>query len=436
MLLRLLAVLHAQDPLVGPWGGYWIRDADTLQVTMDIQPGDSANRYRATFSSLRLRVDGIPFASAERDGCCHIRLTLRGDATTSVFDGAIAGDSITGTFVEAGAHGTFALRRRPRPPPALREEEVQFSHGDVRLSGTLILPRSATPPYRAIVMAHGSGAEGRWANRFLAQWFAEAGVAALIFDKRGVGQSSGDWRTAGFEELAADVASGVAMLRTRRDIRATRIGLFGHSQGGTILPLAAAAAGDVAFLIASAASAVPTDSAERFSLRNATGYSTLPPDEAAQANQYVAAVVAVAYHGAPRARLDSLAAALTTKPWFFPLPPPASHYWAFSRRIAAYDPPAHWMRVKAPVLLIYGSADERVPVEASVQAIRRALAAGHRAAPTVCVYAGADHTMRVRRPGDVWPRNAERYLENLSAWLRAVATKPSLASEPKCDMRF
>lgn len=420
-MLRLLLplLLHVQDPALGLWQGYWARDADTLLVTLDVQPGDSANRYRATFSSDRLRVTGIPFSSVERDGCCRIRLTLRGDATTSVFDGTIAGDSITGTFVEAGANGMFVLRRRPPNRATLREEEVQFSNGDVRLSGTLILPSSA-PPYPAIVMAHGSGAEGRWANRFIARRFAGAGVAALIFDKRGVAQSSGDWRAAGFEELAADVASGVALLRTRRDIRAQGIGLFGHSQGGTILPLVVVATGGVAFVIASAASGVPTDSAERFSVRNATGFSTLPPDEAAQANQYVEAVVAVAYHGAPRARLDSLAAALADKPWYFPLPPPTSHYWAFSRRIAAYEPQVHWMQVAAPVLLMYGSADQRVPAEASAQAIRGALAAGHRDPPTVCVYAGADHTQRMRRPGDVWPRNAEGYLEDLIVWMRAA----------------
>jgi hypothetical protein len=413
-------VLRAQDPALGPWQGYWTRAADTLLVTMNIQPGDSTNRYRVTFSSDRVRVTGIPFSSADRDGCCRMRMTLRGDATTAVFEGTIAGDSITGTFTEAGANGTFALRRRLVNRAALREEDVLFSNGDVRLSGTLILP-SSSPPYPAIVMAHGSGAEGRWANRFLAQRFAEAGVAVLIFDKRGVGQSSGDWRAAGFEDLAADVASGVAMLRARRDIRAQRVGLFGHSQGGTILPLAATAAGEPAFLIASAASAVPTDSAERFSLRNATGFSTLPPHEAAQANDYVEAVVAVAYQGVPRGRLDSLAAALSGKPWFFPLPPPTSHYWAFSRRIAPYDPRVRWMQVKAPVLLTYGAADQRVPVDASVQAIREALAAAGRDPPTVCIYAGADHTQRVRRPGDVWPRNAEGYLDDLVAWMRAAA---------------
>jgi alpha-beta hydrolase superfamily lysophospholipase len=384
---------------------------------MSMRVGDAPNHYLVSFSTDRLRVAAIPFNSAERDGCCVIRLTLQGDATTLVFEGTVKTDSITGSFTEAGAAGTFALKRAPSGSSAIREEEVHFTNGAVRLSGTLILPSTA-PPYPAIVMAHGSGAEGRWANRFLAQRFAEAGVVALIFDKRGVGQSSGDWQTAGFEDLAADVASGVAMLRGRSDIRARSIGLFGHSQGATILPLVAEASGGVAFLIASAASGVATDSAERFSLRNAVGYAALAPEEAAQANRYVEAVVAVAYHGAERTQLDSLAVALAQKPWYFPLPAPGNSYWAFSRRIAGYDPRSAWMNVHAPVLLMYGSADQRVPAEASAQAIRRALAAAHREPPTVCVYVGADHTERVRRPGDVWPRNAAGYLEDMVRWVQ------------------
>ncbi len=426
--IALLAVLQGQDPALGTWQGYWARGGDTLLVTMLVQAGDAPNTLRASFSTDRLRVAGVPFNSVEREGCCGIRLTLRGDATTLLFAGTLKTDSITGTFTEAGAAGTFALGRAPSSSSAIHEEEVEFSNGPVRLSGTLVLP-STPPPYPAIVMVHGSGAEGRWANRFLAHRFAQAGLAALIFDKRGVGKSSGDWQTAGFEDLAADGASAVALLRTRADILSNRIGVFGHSQGGTILPLVAEASAP-AFLVASAASAVPTDSAERFSLRNTVEYATLAPNEAAQANQYVEAVVAVAYHGADRRRLDSLAAAFAAKPWYFPLPPPAGSYWAFSRRIVGYDPPSHWMKIQAPVLLLYGSADQRVPPEASIQAIRRALAAAHRA-PTVCVYAGADHTARVRRTGDIWPRNAAGYLEDMIAWVRragGVDTRTSLTS--------
>jgi len=72
-------------------------------------------------------------------------------------------------------------------------------------------------------------------------------------------------------------------------------------------------------------------------------------------------------------------------------------------------------------MLVYGGADQRVPVEASVRAIRDALAAARLAPPMVCIYPGADHTLMVRRPGDVWPRNAEGYLEDVIAWVRPVA---------------
>jgi uncharacterized protein len=418
-LLFAIAALASQDPAVGHWQGYWVRHTDTLRVTMDIAPGDSASHYHASFSTDRLRVASVPFASAERDGS-HIRMTLRGDATTLVFDGMLGADVIAGSLTEAGDTGSFVLRRAPPQQTALREDDVEFSNGAVRLSGTLILP-SSKPPYPAIVMGHGSGGEGRFANRYLARRFAEAGIAALIFDKRGAGKSTGDWRTAGFEDLAADIAAGVALLRNRRDIRHDRIGLFGHSQGGTLLPLAAGASGAIAFVVASAASAVPTDSAERFSLRNATDYANLPADEAARANEYVVEVVRVAYHGAPRARLDSLALAFEAKSWRFPLPDSTSSYWSFSRRIAGYDPLGRWRAVQVPVLLLYGSTDQRVPAAASVQAIRDALAAGHHDRPTVCVYAGADHTERIRRPGDVWPRNADGYLEDMVAWLRVAA---------------
>jgi hypothetical protein len=65
--------------------------------------------------------------------------------------------------------------------------EVTFSSGGAQLSGTLILPASAGR-HRAVLCLHGSGPEGRWANRYLAQKFAEADIAA-IYDKRGVGQS-------------------------------------------------------------------------------------------------------------------------------------------------------------------------------------------------------------------------------------------------------
>jgi uncharacterized protein len=73
----------------------------------------------------------------------------------------------------------------------------------------------------------------------------------LIYDKRGSGASTGDWRTSSYEDLANDAIAGIDLLASRSDIDATRIGLHGHSEGAIIAAIAAAASpSKVAFVVA------------------------------------------------------------------------------------------------------------------------------------------------------------------------------------------
>lgn len=130
----------------------------------------------------------------------------------------------------------------------LREVPFQFVNGKARLKGTLVLPASQ-PPYPAMAMLHDAGPESREVNYGMARRFAQSGVAALVYDQRGVGESTGSWRTAGPGDLAQDAAVAVAFFRGRPDIRADRIGLYGRGQGAALLPLAAEKAGHIAFLI-------------------------------------------------------------------------------------------------------------------------------------------------------------------------------------------
>ncbi|HUP19224.1 MAG TPA: alpha/beta fold hydrolase [Gemmatimonadota bacterium] len=409
---------QAQEPqLAGEWKGAWMRDSDTLAVTMRF--ARSADTWRGEFDSDRLRVEGIPFTEVEYDPP-NVRLRMVGDATTLEFSGRLAGDSLIGTLRESGAEGRFAFVRSGLPEPASREEEVRFANGAVELSGTLLLP-AGPGPHPAIVFLHGSGPEARWASRFLARRMSRAGLAVLIYDKRGVGGSTGSWQDSGFEELAHDAAAAVAFLRERSDI--ARVGLHGHSQGGTIAPMAAALS-SADFVVASAASGLPMDRVEVYSIGNAVGVDSLPPEEAALAREWIEAIVAVAYHGAARDELDELTTRARDYAWFFEPPSLDGHYWAFSRRIAGYDPLDWWRRVEAPVLLVYGAEDERVPAEASRAAIVAAIETGAGARVTARVFEGADHTFRLRRPGDVWPRTVEGYPDAIGEWLETALLAP------------
>jgi dienelactone hydrolase len=171
------------------------------------------------------------------------RAFLTDDLRTIEFQLDKAGEATAAVVSQSGKSPIAAPRVRLHT-----EEDVTFTNGDVSLSGTLTLPRGRGP-FAALVFVHGSGAQTRADNTIEADRFARYGIATLAFDKRGTGQSSGDWRQVDFDVLAEDVLAGVRFLRADRRIRADKVGLWGISQAGWVIPLAASRSADVAFIV-------------------------------------------------------------------------------------------------------------------------------------------------------------------------------------------
>ena len=92
------------------------------------------------------------------------------------------------------------LGERPSEKRATSEETVHFANGDIALAGTLVLPEGSQP-HPAVVLVHGSGPQKR--DLSTARWFAAEGIAALAYDKRGVGESGGDFRKVPFMVFAS-----------------------------------------------------------------------------------------------------------------------------------------------------------------------------------------------------------------------------------------
>ena len=128
--------------------------------------------------------------------------------------------------------------------------DVTFDNGSVSLAGRLLIPQSEGP-HPALVFTHGSGDAGRDNPRYLleAEYLARHGIASLVYDKRGYGDSTADWHRATFEDLAGDALAAVDFLESLSEIDSSQIGLRGSSQSGWILPIAADRSRDVAHLI-------------------------------------------------------------------------------------------------------------------------------------------------------------------------------------------
>jgi len=77
-----------------------------------------------------------------------------------------------------------------------RSEEVRFQNGDITLAGTLLVPNRAGR-HPGVVLIHGSGPAPRsgFYSFYLyhAEAFARNGIAALVYDKRGSGLSTGTY---------------------------------------------------------------------------------------------------------------------------------------------------------------------------------------------------------------------------------------------------
>jgi dienelactone hydrolase len=135
----------------------------------------------------------------------------------------------------------------------LREEKISFSNGPHTLKGVLALPKTGRGPYGLVVFVHGDGPVEATAETFYRpMWeaFAKAGYASLSWSKPGIGGSTGNWLEQSMDDRATETEAGIAWARRRADLDPRRIGLWGASQAGWVLPKVARNDPALKFMIA------------------------------------------------------------------------------------------------------------------------------------------------------------------------------------------
>src|SRR5205823_2533977 len=111
--------------------------------------------------------------------------------------------------------------------------DIEFSAEGVTLRGWLYLPDSGGPPHPAVVMAHGFSAVKEMYLDSFAEVFAQAGLAALVFDNRNFGASDGEPR---YEidpwAQVRDYRHAITYMQTIPGVDRDRIGVWGSSYSG------------------------------------------------------------------------------------------------------------------------------------------------------------------------------------------------------------
>lgn len=335
--------------------------------------------------------------------------SLIGPAHKLVFDA----NRDTMSWIEGDKKTTARLIHAPR------QEGVTFASDGVSLAGTLYLPREpSVTPYPGIVLSHGSGQQTRYAATWAA-FFVDHGFAVLAYDKRGTGESGGDYKAINFAELEHDLAAGVRWLAAHPEVDGKRVGIHATSQAGWYAPAVAGEA-PVAFLVARVGPPLPVGPTTLHEQTEEWRAAGLSADEIDQAAALWRALMDAAEHGRSRAEAQALMDAQRPAPWFAKAyegwneVSPA--WWRQQQVDTRYDPVADLQRHPVPTLWFLAERDENVPYTASVAALHGADLPKNML--TVVSVANAPHSFLITEAdgsihytNDYWPR--------LSAWLQA-----------------
>lgn len=252
MLLLLLSVTSygaTAGNIEGTWHGTLKLNAMKLSIVMHFS--DNA----CTLDSPDQGAKGI---KGEVREITAEKVDIAFPTLNATYTGVLKDGKIEGTFTQMGYKLPLVLEegqpvrirpQTPQPPFPYQTEEVSFvnTEDSASLAGTLTYPVGYNSKRKVpvVIMVTGSGLQNRDEELFehkpflvIADFLARNGIASLRYDDRGAGLSTGDIENVTTEGFCRDAAAGIAFLRKTGHF--SKIGVLGHSEGGSIAFMLAA----------------------------------------------------------------------------------------------------------------------------------------------------------------------------------------------------
>ncbi len=306
-------------------------------------------------------------------------------------------------------------------------EEVSFDSNGFRLVGDLHVP-DGSGPHRAVVLVHGSGTQTRYStptSGLVQRMFLDAGYAVLVWDKPGSGESTGEFDPEHTLTQRAEVLVGAIGWLGRQDsIDAARIGVWGLSQAGWVIPLAMTMTDDITFMIVVSGGAEDSIEQMAFQWTQQAACRGASDAELEVMETYGAAALKAETYADHENAMEAL---LTIPDLDFyvgrdiELAPP-DDWQPWSREIDAFfDPVTVLEKTTIPVLAVFGEYDAQIDPVQGAEAYREALARAGNSDFRVETIEGAGHTMRPT-DGPCGPESSgvsEEYVDLLDDWLRS-----------------
>ena len=388
----------------------WQGQLGQVRIILKIFPDSLTGTQKAVFDSPDQHASNLPVSEflVTNDSLVAISKVIGGGFSGKFNE---TKTEITGHWKQGAANLPLTLNRitslapvverpqTPTPPFPYKSENIKYSNANksVDFGGTLTWPDSELP-VPVVILISGSGQQDRDETIFnhkpfavIADHLTRNGIAVLRVDDRGVGETTGEVKSATSADFAKDVLAGITYLKSRKEIDSKQIGLVGHSEGGIIAPLVANQSKDVAFIVSMAGVGVKGVDVMKMQTADMLKASNLPPDQYQALKGFYSRMLDLLKHqdinkpvdmkvelekwklSQPKALIDSMKlnkgqegdekirsfVNMISIPWM--------------RYFIAYNPETVLSKVKIPVLAINGAKDIQVSSTENLAGFERLL---------------------------------------------------------------
>lgn len=428
ILIALVPMIQAcskGNTLQGNWLGKMVLNRDTVDIRLCFKDG------KALFDSKALMLKDELVNIVEEDAKSII-FTINPEIEIT-FNGEKAGDRITGNINLQGLPPSvkiaFELEKKGAAEPTEQYivEKVSLKQNGVVLSGLIYKP-AGKEKHPAILLLQGSTTNHKEQYKFYADYFASLGIESMIFDKRGNGESTGNYETATYNDLIDDAISCLEFLKKREDVDENRIGIWGFSQGATLLPLISAKSSILKFMVAKSPEVVSITESAAFSDSLRVIARNGSKDEGHIAAESHRTILKMLDGGSGFEDIEKF---ISSNAAMYPFMSNTGlygninitqntfdgYYWkGRSERFYPY-----WGKIKIPTLVIYGEKDELINTVRN-SALLTALANKNL---EVKVFRNANHGLKkainpVSLNSITWPSAADGYLDFVKDWFTST----------------
>jgi uncharacterized protein len=430
LLVGVIFSVHAYAELTLPiWTGDWKGVAKTAneETTLILKITESNSQLQASISLNDVGVSGWPasFIAASSD---KLHVELPSDSGIQKMDFTSRDGTLIGKWQEPNRDEVASILLQKINTPDQNTEKKVLINGPAGKIGASIFTPKERKQCQTIVFLHGSGPQSRDANRFAARRFAELGIASIIYDKRGVGESEGTLSGITFEDLAADAIAVAEYMLLQTPT--SKIGFSGHSQGGWISTLAASKWAKTAFVITSSGPAVAPSREAHWTVVRA-----MRKNNSSKLAIQKARSVIDDWHTGVRtgnwSAFEKSYALAEKQPWFsnselmdFAEKPSAQDAHSY-RAFMDYDPMPAIKSLRMPYLAILSPEDESIDAMETKEILEQL----QQSNITIKLYPGYDHSMRKLGENGKklrWPEHPEKYFEDQYKFLSSFDNCPAM----------